>query len=82
LTEHWPDDIKVLFNDWPYGIDERIVHLVVWTKFPFEEDPDTGDLTWEGRIEIEDYIERTFGRYMKPGHVSAGQPVGGGDNAY
>jgi len=21
-------DVKVLWNDWPYGIDERIVHLV------------------------------------------------------
>ncbi|TIA33393.1 hypothetical protein D6C79_08974, partial [Aureobasidium pullulans] len=39
-----PDDIKILFNDWPYGIDTRIVHLVVWVKFPFEEDPVTGDL--------------------------------------
>ncbi|KAH0033400.1 hypothetical protein KCU78_g2499, partial [Aureobasidium melanogenum] len=24
-----PDDIKILLNDWPYGIDTRIVHLVV-----------------------------------------------------
>jgi hypothetical protein len=21
-------DVKILWNDWPYGIDERIVHLV------------------------------------------------------
>lgn len=28
-----PADYKILFNDWPYGIDPQIIHLVVWTKF-------------------------------------------------
>jgi hypothetical protein len=54
------DDIKVLYNDWPYGIDERIVHLVVWTKFELEEDPDTGDLTDKARAEIDEYVRETF----------------------
>ncbi|KFX95214.1 hypothetical protein O988_05902 [Pseudogymnoascus sp. VKM F-3808] len=35
-------DLSIKRNDWPYGIDERISHLVVWTKFPLEEDPTTG----------------------------------------
>ncbi|TVY30408.1 N-acetylglucosamine-induced protein [Lachnellula hyalina] len=35
-------DVKVLCNDWPYGIDGRIVHLVVWTKFVLEDDEATG----------------------------------------
>lgn len=56
-----PSDIKILFNDWPYGIDPDIVHLVVWTKFELEDDPDTGLSTPESRQEIEEYVQRTFG---------------------
>ncbi len=33
-----PDDIKIIYNDWPYGIDKSIVHLCVWTKFPLDVD--------------------------------------------
>lgn len=47
------DDFKILFNDWPYGIDRRIVHLVVWTKFELEDGAET-------ETEIERFIERTF----------------------
>lgn len=47
------DDFKILFNDWPYGIDNRIVHLVVWTKFDLGDDAET-------ETEIEQFIERTF----------------------
>lgn len=54
------DDHKILFNDWPYGIDPRIVHLVVWTKFALQEDPATGDLTDQARAEIEDFVTKTF----------------------
>jgi hypothetical protein len=59
------DDYKILLNDWPYGIDARIVHLVVWTKFELpsqpvtREDPD-GDLTSEIRKQIESFVEKTF----------------------
>lgn len=62
------DDIKVLRNDWPYGIDERIVHLVVWTKFALEEDPETGDLTDAARAEIDAWVRKKFSR-MPPDHV-------------
>lgn len=54
-------DVKVLYNDWPYGIDPKIVHLVVWTKFELEDDPKTDDLTEKAREEIEDYVDHTFG---------------------
>lgn len=45
-----PSDYTILCNDWPYGVDERIVHLVVWTKFELAPEPITaakphGDLT-------------------------------------
>lgn len=58
------EDIKILCNDWPYGIDERIVHLVVWTKFELAEDPATGDLTDKARAEIDAYVTRVFGSHM------------------
>ncbi|KAL9007928.1 MAG: hypothetical protein Q9173_006898 [Seirophora scorigena] len=53
-------DIKILYNDWPYGIDERIVHLVVWTKFDLPDDRRTKELTAAMRQEIDDYVDRTF----------------------
>ncbi|KAK4034281.1 hypothetical protein C8A01DRAFT_49300 [Parachaetomium inaequale] len=62
------DDIKVLRNDWPYGIDKRIVHLVVWTKFALEEDAATGDLTDTARAEIDAYVRKAFSK-MPPDHV-------------
>jgi hypothetical protein len=55
-----PDDYKILCNDWPYGIDPRIVHLVVWTKFGLQEDPATGDLTEQARAEIEAFVSSMF----------------------
>ncbi|KAK5990681.1 N-acetylglucosamine-induced 1-like protein [Cladobotryum mycophilum] len=56
----YEDDIKILYNDWPYGLDPRIVHLVVWTKFELKADPKTGDLTDKARKEIDDFMTRTF----------------------
>ncbi|KAB5580018.1 hypothetical protein GE09DRAFT_1212482 [Coniochaeta sp. 2T2.1] len=53
-------DWKVLWNDWPYGIDERIVHLVVWTKFELRDDPVTGELEEGVKGEIEGFVEGTF----------------------
>ncbi|KAK3940087.1 hypothetical protein QBC46DRAFT_459253 [Diplogelasinospora grovesii] len=63
------DDIKILQNDWPYGIDERIVHLVVWTKFELADDPATGDLTDQARAEIDAYVQRKFAHKMDKDHV-------------
>ena len=63
-------DIKILYNDWPYGIDERIVHLVVWTKFDLEDDPETDDLTEQARKEIDDYVEKTFCKKVAKENVS------------
>ncbi|GAB1310434.1 N-acetylglucosamine-induced protein 1 [Madurella fahalii] len=62
------EDIKILRNDWPYGIDERIVHLVVWTKFALEEDAETGDLTDGARAEIDAYVRKAFSK-IPPDHV-------------
>jgi hypothetical protein len=54
------DDIRILYNDWPYGVDTDIIHLVVWTKFELEDDPATGDLTPHAGEAIERYVLRTF----------------------
>ncbi|KAH7417178.1 hypothetical protein BKA64DRAFT_657205 [Cadophora sp. MPI-SDFR-AT-0126] len=53
-------DVKILWNDWPYGIDAKIVHLVVWTKFVLEDDPTIDDLTDEARAMIEGFVGKTF----------------------
>lgn len=54
------DDYKILYNDWPYGIDRDITHLVVWTKFLLDDDLETGFLTAEHHRLIEDFVQRTF----------------------
>jgi len=56
------DDLKILYNDFPYGIDTRIAHLVVWTKFGLAPDPTDpkGDLLPEIRKQINEYVNRTF----------------------
>lgn len=63
------EDIRILYNDWPYGVDPSIVHLVVWTKFQLEEDPSTGDLSDRGRAQIDDYVEVTFRGRVPRDHV-------------
>lgn len=69
------DDIKILYNDWPYGVDVKIVHLVVWTKFDLEDDPATDDLTPEARKEIDDFVDRTFRSKVHPQNVGDGFPL-------
>lgn len=54
------EDIRIIYNDWPYGVDKDIIHLVVWTKFELEDDPTTDDLTASARAAIESYVQDTF----------------------
>ncbi|EON67335.1 hypothetical protein W97_06588 [Coniosporium apollinis CBS 100218] len=65
----YPEDIKILHNDWPYGVDEKIVHLVIWTKFDLEDDPATDDLTPEAREQIDEYVNKTFCTRVNPDRV-------------
>ncbi|KAK2861111.1 hypothetical protein FQN49_004534 [Arthroderma sp. PD_2] len=55
-----PEDHKILYNDWPYGVEKGIIHLVVWTKFTFEDDPIADDLTPRARKEIDDFVGSVF----------------------
>ena len=64
------EDVKILRNDWPYGIDPRIVHLVVWTKFELVDDPATGYLTDAARAEIDEYVNKTFAAVCGADNVS------------
>ncbi|KAI9813215.1 MAG: hypothetical protein M1826_002531 [Phylliscum demangeonii] len=55
-----PADWKILWNDWPYGIDPKIVHLVVWTRFELADDPATDDLTPGARRQIGDWSKKVI----------------------
>lgn len=59
-----PDDFKILRNDWPYGLESDITHLVVWLKNRFATDSATGDVTAESRCIIEDFVRETFARQL------------------
>ncbi|KAJ5960001.1 uncharacterized protein N7479_007151 [Penicillium vulpinum] len=56
----YEEDIRIIYNDWPYGVDKDIIHLVVWTKFQLEDDPTTDDLTPSTRAAIESYVQEKF----------------------
>ncbi|RWA10486.1 hypothetical protein EKO27_g4620 [Xylaria grammica] len=62
------EDIMILWNDWPYGLDKKIVHIVVWTKFSLEDDPETDDLTGKARAEIDAFVLKTFGLRVPSDH--------------
>lgn len=53
-------DYRILRNDWPYGLEDGIVHLVVWLKTPIPTTPDTGDLTRRSREMVEEFVTRVF----------------------
>ncbi|EME45764.1 hypothetical protein DOTSEDRAFT_171351 [Dothistroma septosporum NZE10] len=55
-----PRDYAILRNDWPYGFEAGITHLVVWSKTPIEVDRERGDVTEESRRGIEEFVKRTF----------------------
>ncbi|PHH75265.1 hypothetical protein CDD80_2511 [Ophiocordyceps camponoti-rufipedis] len=69
--EYPSDDVRILLNDWPYGIDPRIVHLVIWTKFQLDEDPTTGQLTDSARAGIDAFVTGTFCSRLPPDRVGS-----------
>ncbi|KAK4181610.1 hypothetical protein QBC36DRAFT_66380 [Triangularia setosa] len=66
------EDVKVLPNDWPYGLDKRIVHLVVWVKFELEADREKGDLTSEARGVVDGWVRQKF---VEEGGLEKGRVV-------
>jgi hypothetical protein len=61
--------MKILHNDWPYGIQRNIVHLIVWMKFEIEDDPTTTELPVATREQIQDYVKRVFCVHLEPENV-------------
>ncbi|RDW59704.1 hypothetical protein BP6252_12791 [Coleophoma cylindrospora] len=53
-------DYSILVNDWPYGLEKGISHIVVWSRTPIETDEKTGDVTDLSRARIQDFVKRTF----------------------
>ncbi|KAH0594922.1 hypothetical protein MHUMG1_07220 [Metarhizium humberi] len=53
-------DYKVLLNDWPYGLESNITHIVVWTRTFIATDDDKGDMTPESRALVEAFVKRYF----------------------
>ena len=59
-----PADYKILRNDWPYGLDAGISHLVVWLRTRIPVQSEEGHLTDESRAMIDDFVEETFVRRL------------------
>ena len=63
------NDFAVLLNDWPYGFEAGITHLIVWSKTPIVTDGVRGDLLPKSRKYIEDFTEQFFERDLgEDGH--------------
>ena len=62
-----PADYKVLLNDWPYGMEPGITHIVVWTRTRIPTDDDKGDLIPESRKQLEDFVQHYFIDSLGPG---------------
>ena len=60
-------DYAVLINDWPYGFEEGIVHMLVWSKTSIAVDDVRGDVTPQSRRSIEDFVERYFVQHFEDG---------------
>jgi hypothetical protein len=62
-----PADYRVLINDWPYGLEPGITHMVVWTRTPVDSDLDRGDMTPESRRIAAAFVKRYFVDRLGPG---------------
>ncbi|KAH7143994.1 hypothetical protein EDB81DRAFT_514581 [Dactylonectria macrodidyma] len=60
-------DYSVLANDWPYGLDPEIRHIVVWLRTTVATDPETGDMTPESKALCERFVKRQFIDSLGPG---------------
>ncbi|KAL9622840.1 MAG: hypothetical protein Q9160_002766 [Pyrenula sp. 1 TL-2023] len=58
------EDYKIMPNDWPYGLEPGIVHIVVWLKTPLPSTPERGDLTTAGILVVESFVCQNFGEKL------------------
>lgn len=56
------DDIKVMYNKFPYYFEDNVTHLCVWTKVPIPNDPNsaTGDISAYTRAVIDTFVRKLF----------------------
>lgn len=62
-----PDDYKVILNDWPYGLNKGITHIVVWSRTFIPTESESGDMTAESRALVKDFVKRHFVDTIGPG---------------
>ncbi|KAI5954709.1 hypothetical protein KGF57_003732 [Candida theae] len=57
-----PDDIKIIYNKFPYYFEESVVHLCVWSKLTIPNDINSpaGDISPLTKRIIERYLQKTF----------------------
>ncbi|RMJ29059.1 hypothetical protein PHISP_00002 [Aspergillus sp. HF37] len=55
-----PEDYRILRNDWPYGMDPGISHLVIWLRTPVAATEDEGRMTDDSRELIQKFVDKTF----------------------
>ena len=53
-------DLKIMPNDWPYGMAPGIRHIVVWLKPRLDAEPTKGDLTPKSRQQVEEFLQKKF----------------------
>jgi hypothetical protein len=57
-------DYATLLNDWPYGFEPGIKHILVWSRTPIAVDDSRGDVTVDSKRIIEEFVERRFVRAL------------------
>jgi hypothetical protein len=57
-------DYAILPNDWPYGFEPGIKHILVWSRTPIAVDDTLGDVTSESKRLIEEFVESQFIRAL------------------
>jgi Protein of unknown function (DUF3605) len=62
-----PSDYRVRLNDWPYGLQPDITHIVVWSRTIIPTDPETGDMTPSSRAIVQSFVQRYFTNSLGPG---------------
>lgn len=60
-------DYRVLLNDWPYGLQPGITHIVVWSRTPIATDAATGDMTPQSRADVGRFVTTFFADSLGPG---------------
>jgi Protein of unknown function (DUF3605) len=58
-------DFKILPNDWPYGMEPGIIHIVVWLKNRLESESKRGDMTPKSREQVDEFVQRRFVERVK-----------------